>query len=191
MRKIHSKRRYCLYVDFLHRFHRDNPARKYTDTRSGSLEETVRKAVRDARDYWRVPYRDQEVHSENRFDPGYVPTYERVFYTPEDGTTIRELLAKDDSLFRGTSVAKRWQHIRVPSVKRSEREWMNFYRTFPRIAVMVATGKERFCDGAKLKYVPLFKKILDEEWPEDLKMWSVEQYEDMIRRGFIPNPTKR
>ena len=70
-------------------------------------------------------------------------------------------------------------------MKRTDREWVNFYRTWPGIAEDVAIGEERFADGAKLKYIPLFKKILDEEWPEDLKMWTDEQYEELMRKGII------
>lgn len=98
--------------------------------------------------------------------------------------TIRQDLAEDDAKYRGTSLAKRCQRIRVPSMKRTNKEWENFYRTFPYIAAGVATGEDRFVDGAKLKYIPLFKKILDEEWPEDLKMWTEEQY-DKITNNFI------
>lgn len=46
-------------------------------------------------------------------------------------------------------------------------------------------GDERFADGAKLKYIPLFKQILDEEWPENLKMWTERQYDDLIKSGLV------
>ena len=36
-----------------------------------------------------------------------------------------------------------------------------------------------------LKYIPLFKKILDEEWPEGLKMWTPEEYGKLIAEGKI------
>ena len=53
----------------------------------------------------------------------------------------------------------------------------------------MAAGEERFVDGAKLKYIPLFKKILDEEWPEDLKMWTPEEYDKLIAEGKITRRT--
>ena len=164
----------------------DNSARKYSNSRYGALEDVVREAIRKARDEWRAPFRDEEVYDERWLEPGYVPRYERILLSPDDKLSIREALAMDDSKFRGTPVARRLQYIRVPSMKRSEREWVNFYRTFPLLAADVAIGEERFCDGARLRYVNLFKRILDEEWPEDLKMWTVEQYEDLIRRGLVP-----
>ena len=54
-------------------------------------------------------------------------------------------------------------------MKRSNKEWEKFYRLWPSVASEVAVGKRRFIDGAKLKYIPLFKKILDKEWPIDAK----------------------
>ena len=54
-------------------------------------------------------------------------------------------------------------------MKRSNKEWEKFYRLWPSVDCEVATGERRFIDGAKLKYIPLFKNILDEIWPIDAK----------------------
>ena len=82
-------------------------------------------------------------------------------------------------------MARKMTRGRVPSLKRNNKEWECFYRTFPGIAVDVAIGRERYCDGAKLKYIPLFKKILEKEWPEDLKRWTEEEYKKLKQGGYI------
>ena len=173
--------------------HKDNDVRKYDDmemvhcrfVKRDSLEDVIRKAIQKERDEWRTPY--WIVEAENyRYDvPDDQKKYKKEHITPEDQKTIREALAEDDAKYRNTSLARRQRYVRVPSLKRSDREWVNFYRTWPWIAKEVALGNERFADGAKLKYIPLFKQILDEEWPEDLKMWTDEQYEDLMRRGIM------
>ena len=176
--------------------YRDNPVRKYTDTEkyarwydynSTPLEETIRKAIRKERDYWRTPYWIVEAEEYPYSVPDDQKKYKKQHWAPEDCDTIRQKLSVDDSKYRNTWQAKGRGHqkVRVPSLKRSDREWMNFYRSFPEIAKTVAIGDERFVDGAKLKYIPLFKQILDEEWPENLKMWTDEQYEDLMRKGVI------
>lgn len=153
---------------------KDNYARRYS--RPGVLESRIREAIRKERDEWRRPYYIMELEDGRR---------RKVYNTPDDNfPTIRERLAEPDANFRGTWTAKKFQP-RVPSLKRSNREWVNFYRTFFRLAADVAIGTERFAGGAKLRYVSLFKKILDEEWPEDLKMWTEEQYEELIQKGLI------
>ena len=172
---------------------KDNDVKKYDDIKKvfrGSevriqLEDEIRKAIRNVRDYWRTPYSIEEIDEEQWRLPESERKYKRVYYTPEDQMTIRQLLAEDDAKYRNTFYARRFQRIRVPSLKRSNKEWENFYRTWPGVAVQVAIGEERFIDGAKLKYIPLFKKILDEEWPEDLKMWTVEQYDMLKRKGEV------
>lgn len=173
--------------------HKDNNVRKYDDmemvycrfVKIDSLEDVIRKAIQKERDEWRTPY--WIVEAENyRYDvPDDQKKYKKEHITPEDQKTIREALAEDDAKYRNTSLARRHRYVRVPSLKRSDREWVNFYRTWPWIAKEVALGNERFADGAKLKYIPLFKQILDEEWPEDLKMWSDEQYEELMRKGIM------
>lgn len=172
---------------------KDNDVRKYDDMRKSygnwvkrePLEDVIRKAIQQERDSWRTPYWIVEAE-DYRYDvPDSQKKYKKHHWTPEDNQTIRELLAEDDAKYRSTSLAKRQIYVRVPSLKRSDREWINFYRTWPNIAKVVAIGRERFADGAKLKYIPLFKKILDEEWPEDLKMWTDEQYEELMRKGII------
>lgn len=153
---------------------KDNYARRYS--RPGVLEGLVREAIRKERDEWRRPYYIMDLEDGR---------HRKVYNTPDDNIpTIRERLQEPDANFRGTSIAQKF-HPRVPSLKRSNREWVNFYRTFSRLAVDVAIGEERFAGGAKLRYIPLFKKILDEEWPEDLKMWTEEQYEELIQKGLI------
>lgn len=167
--------------------HSDNHVRRYdapTPLRE-NLEEALRNAIRKERDNWRKPYDVKEVYKEGWFiDPNYISSFETVRYTPKDKTTIRQLLAENDAKYRSTTLANWCGHIRVPSLKRSDREWLAFYRTFPRLAVEVAVGKERFCDGAKLKYIPLFRRILDEEWPEELPMWTEEQYDLLKQQGM-------
>ena len=170
--------------------HKDNDVRKY-DTgerwmcRNESLEDVICKAIRKARDSWRTPYWIVEAEDYSYDVPDDQKKYKKEHFTPDDSLTIRQLLEQDDAKFRSTSLAKRCRYVRVPSLKRTDREWVNFYRTWPGIAEDVAIGEERFADGAKLKYIPLFKKILDEEWPEDLKMWTDEQYEELMRKGVI------
>ena len=153
----------------------DNDVRKYNESEfnhSKSMEELLRAAIEKERDQWRKPYSLYE--DENGIQKDFEPC-----------KTIRERLEKDDAAFRNTSIAQRYTRIRVPSLKRSVTEWENFYRTFPYIAVQVAIGAERFCDGAKLKYIPLFKKILDEVWPENLTRWTETQYHNLLTQGKI------
>ena len=83
--------------------------------------------------------------------------------------TIRERLALDDSKFDRRSKST---YPRVPSLKRSNKEWEKFYRIFTYYACEVAIGKTRFIDGAKVKYIPLFKKILDEVWPDNFEQFN-------------------
>ena len=160
----------------------DNDVRKYNESEfnhSKSLEDLLRAAIEKERDEWRTPYciyEDVSGQQKKDFEPCM---------------TIRERLALDDAGFRHSDYKYafcNWNtRVRVPSLKRSNTEWENFYRTFPYIAIYVALGTERFCDGAKLKYIPLFKRILDEVWPEDLTRWTETQYEDLIRAGRIAN----
>ena len=91
-------------------------------------------------------------------------TGEVIEYEPP--MTIRERLSLDDSKFERN---RRHQRVRVPSMKRNNHEWEGFYRLFPTIAVEVALGERRFIDGAKLKYIPLFEKLLNEVWKEEEK----------------------
>ena len=172
--KFHSRRK----------THKDNHIKRYM-TVNNRLEDVVRKAICQERDSWRTPYWIVEAE-DYRYDvPDNQKKYKKQYWTPEDQQTIRQILAEDDAKYRNTSYARRMQGVRVPSMKRTNKEWENFYRTFPWLASKVAIGEERFCDGAKLKYIPLFKKILDEEWPENLKMWTPEQYEELMRNGTI------
>ena len=131
----------------------DNFVRSYDEGTHyyGRLEERVREAIRKEFDYWK---NGELFETENGPELHYRET------------TIREDLAMEDSKFPHNSWAKK---ARVPSLKRSNREWENFYNTFPEIGVKAATGKYRFFHGAKLKYIPMFKRILDEEWSENAK----------------------
>lgn len=180
--KYPSQRRWVREVP-IHR--EDNYGRRYSNFREGSLEDTIREIIRKERDDWRTPYVMDYINEEQLELPESERKYEKVHWTPEEKTTIREALTWEDSKFRNGPYARRCQYVRVPSLKRTNKEWENFYRTFPWIAKEVALGNTRYCDGAKLKYIPLFKKILDEEWPEDLKMWTDKQYEELIRKGVI------
>lgn len=165
----------------IHRFHKkDNNVRKYDEPGNKwqqPLETQLKAAIEKKRDEWRTPYyvyEDENGQQKKDFEPCQ---------------TIRERLALDDARFRYSDwkyAFSNWNtKVRVPSLKRSVTEWENFYRTFPHIAVYVALGTERFCDGAKLKYIPLFKKILDEVWPEDLVRWTEVQYENLVMKGRI------
>lgn len=163
---------------------RDNAVRKYNNVRD-VLEDVVRDKIRKDRDAWRTPYYIGYIDEHQWELPEAERKETRFYYESGDIKTIRELLAMDDAKFRNTSYAKRCQRVRVPSLKRTNKEWENFYRTFPWIGAEVAVGEVRFVDGAKLKYIPLFKKILDEEWPEDLKPWTEEEYDKLITEGKI------
>ena len=189
----HRSERYK-YSEIKKQPHRDNDVKRYNDKEEYSygrwinskpLEDVIREAIREERDEWRIPYWIVEAEDYPWDFPEDQKKYKKQHWTPEDQQSIRQKLTEDDSKYRGTSLAKRQRFVRVPSLKRSEREWVNFYRTWPSIAKEVAIGNERFVDGAKLKYIPLFKQILDEEWPEDLKMWTDEQYENLIKNGKI------
>ena len=106
---------------------------------------------------------DEDMRPENMF--GFdEETGEIIEYDTPD--TIRERLSWPDSMFNRN---ERAQRIRVPSMKRNNHEWEGFYRLFPSIAVEVALGERRFIDGAKLKYIPLFEKLLNEVWKEEEK----------------------
>lgn len=158
--------------------HKDNDERKYGDF--GFLESYLEEVIESKRDEWRTPYYTYEDND---------GVLHKIDYEPQ---TIREKLALNDAFFRKRLYKnvyytfRNWcTKVRVPSLKRSIKEWENFYRTFPYIAVKVATGEERFCDGAKLKYIPLFKEILDRVWPEDMGRWTETQYEILLRAGKI------
>ena len=180
MKKIKPKYHHSQWVEST----RDNGARKYHNVHD-VLEDVVRDKIRKDRDEWRIPYYIDYIDEHQWELPESERKEMRFYYKPGDKKTIREVLAMDDAKFRNTRDAKYFQCIRVPSLKRSNKEWENFYRTFPWIGADVAIGNERFCDGAKLKYIPLFKKILDEEWPEDLKPWTEEEYDKLIAEGKI------
>ena len=180
MKKIKPKYHNSRWVESI----RDNGVRKYHNVRN-VLEDVVRDEIRKCRDEWRVPYYIDYIDEHQLELPEAERKETRFYYEPGDIKTIRESLAMDDAKFRSTRCAKRFQCIRVPSLKRTDKEWENFYRTWPLLGAEVAVGNERFCDGAKLKYIPLFKKILDEEWPEDLKPWTEKEYDKLITEGKI------
>ena len=184
MKKIKPKYRNSPYKSDWVKSTRDNPVRKYHNVHD-VLEDVVRDKIRKDRNEWRTPYYIDYIDEHQWELPEAERKEMRFYYEPGDIKTIRELLAMDDAKFRNTGYAKRFQRIRVPSLKRTDKEWENFYRTFPWLGAEVAVGNERFCDGAKLKYIPLFKKILDEEWPEDLKPWTEEEYDKLITEGKI------
>lgn len=142
--------------------------RKYLPYYSGNetLEESLTRAIKKAFDAWNNPFYCEVINPEAEI---WEQKYKHVpDYDIEEGDypSIRELLAQEDSKFDRND---RFQRIRVPSMKRSNKEWEKFYRVWPSIACEVAVGKRRFIDGAKLKYIPLFKNILDKEWPVDAK----------------------
>ena len=131
-----------------------------------TLEDDVKNAIKKAFDAWNNPFYCEVINPEAEI---WEQKYKHVpDYDIEEGDypSIRELLAQEDSKFDRND---RFQRIRVPSMKRSNKEWEKFYRVWPSIACEVAVGKRRFIDGAKLKYIPLFKNILDKEWPVDAK----------------------
>lgn len=153
-------------------FRPDNYLTKYDDKdgfwwkSQATLEDDVKNAIKKAFDAWNNPFYCEVINPEAEI---WEQKYKHVpDYDIEEGDypSIRELLAQDDSKFDRND---RFQRIRVPSMKRSNKEWEKFYRVWPSIACEVAVGKRRFIDGAKLKYIPLFKNILDKEWPVDAK----------------------
>ena len=153
-------------------FRPDNYITQYDDKdgfwwkSQATLEDDVKNAIKKAFDAWNNPFYCEVINPEAEI---WEQKYKHVpDYDIEEGDypSIRELLAQDDSKFDRND---RFQRIRVPSMKRSNKEWEKFYRVWPSIACEVAVGKRRFIDGAKLKYIPLFKNILDKEWPVDAK----------------------
>lgn len=153
-------------------FRQDNDMTKYDDEDykkmrgSETLEESLTRAIKKAFENWNNPFYCEVINPdaeiwEHKYK--HVPDYD---IEEGDYPSIREKLAQEDSKFYRND---RYQRIRVPSMKRSNKEWEQFYRLFPSIASEVAVGKRRFIDGAKLKYIPLFKNILDEIWPIDAK----------------------
>ena len=185
MKKIKPKYRKSPYNPNWVKSTRDNGTRKYHDVRD-VLEDVVCEKIRMERDDWRTPYYIDYI-DEHQWDlPENERKEKRFYYEEGDKKTIREALAEDDAKYRGAGgYARRCQRIRVPSLKRSDKEWENFYRTFPWIGAYVAAGIGRFVDGAKLKYIPMFKKILDEEWPEDLRPWTEDEYDSLVAQGKV------
>ena len=148
-------------------FRPDNFFTKYDyNDDAETLEDKIKKAIKEEFESWNNPHYVEVINPE---DPCYEHEYKTIpDYDIEEGDypSIREMLAMDDSKFDRNN---RHQRIRVPSMKRSNKEWEKFYRLWPSVACEVAIGERRFIDGAKLKYIPLFKKILDEIWPIDAK----------------------
>ena len=148
-------------------FKTDNSFTKYDDNDTiEPLEVKLKKTIKKEFESWNNPYYFDVINPQ---EPSYKHEYKKIpDYDIEEGDypSIREMLTMDDSKFNRSN---RHQRIRVPSMKRSNKEWEKFYRLWPSIACEVATGKRRFIDGAKLKYIPLFKNILDEIWPIDAK----------------------
>lgn len=148
-------------------FRPDNFFTKYDDNDDvETLEDKIKKAIKEEFESWNNPHYVEVINPE---DPCYEHEYKTIpDYDIEEGDypSIREMLAMDDSKFDRNN---RHQRIRVPSMKRSNKEWEKFYRLWPSVACEVAIGERRFIDGAKLKYIPLFKNILDEIWPIDAK----------------------
>lgn len=88
----------------------------------------------------------------------------------EDGSydfydSIWDLLNLPDSKFYKRH-KDNWR-VRVPKLTANNKEWENFYVTFPWIAESVITGKERYSNGAKLKMIPMFERIIEKEWPKE------------------------
>lgn len=130
------------------------------------LEVKLKKTIKKEFESWNNPCYVEVINPE---EPFYKHKYKKIpDYDIEEGDypSIREMLSMDDSKYNRND---KHQRIRVPSMKRSNKEWEKFYRLWPSIACEVATGERRFIDGAKLKYIPLFKNILDEIWPIDAK----------------------
>ena len=153
-------------------FRPDNFLTKYDDKEGvkwnslKTLEEVIKMAIKKEFEEWNNPSYAEVINpNADYYNQQYkmVPVYD---IEKGDYPSIREMLAMDDSKFERND---RHQRIRVPSMKRSNKEWEKFYRLWPSIACEVAIGKRRFIDGAKLKYIPLFNNILDEVWPIDAK----------------------
>ena len=153
-------------------FRPDNYLTKYDDNdgvwwkSNKTLESIVKESIEKEFKSWNNPFYCEPINPDAE---SWKQEYKHVpIYDIEDGDfpSIREKLAQEDSKFERNEA---FQRIRVPSMKRSNKEWEKFYRIWPSIACEVATGERRFIDGAKLKYIPLFKNILDEVWPVDAK----------------------
>ena len=134
------------------------PSYSYGHYSFSTLEDLIRLRIKMEKERY-----DEDMKPENLFGIDE-ETGEMVEYDKPD--SIRDRLSWPDSKFNRN---ERYQRVRVPSMKRNIREWEGFYRLFPTIAVEVALGERRFIDGAKLKYIPMFGKILDEVWKEEEK----------------------
>ena len=137
--------------------HRDNYG-KYSKRwkNKNSFENYLSDEVKKCREEWiEDPFCIDDEYQILRDDNGNI-VYE---------DTIRMRLKQPDSKFyKGHNY---YYAIRCPRLVRSNKEWENFYKTFPCIARDVIIGKQRYCNGAKLKFIPLFQTILDKVWPED------------------------
>lgn len=173
---------------------KDNSGRQYEHDswnirnvmKTNTLESFLIKLVRQAREKWiNDPFQCDD-NFELLVDDSGNPIYDE---------TIWDMLALEDSKF-SKQHGDGWR-IRVPKLVHSNREWDNFYRTFPYIAKGVMLGTERFNNGAKLKFTPMMEKILEKEWPKEenhklnkgqynhglemLKVHKIE-HEDYLRR---------
>jgi len=122
----------------------------------GTFEEFLTNAVRKAHQEW--------VDDPISIDKDWNPLFNN------DGTPVLEETIWDRLELPDSKFCKRHHYywrIRVPKLNRSDREWLNFYVTFPFLAEDVIKGEERYCSGAKLKWIPLFTKILEKEWPKE------------------------
>lgn len=136
--------------------------RKYCKTYgmpvANSFEEFLSNCVRKEKEQWiRNPFSVDNDWNIIRNDDGT--------FLFED--TIWERLEMPDSKFFKRH-KDNWR-VRVPKLSANNKEWENFYVTFPWIAEDVITGKERYSNGARLKMIPLFTKIINKEWPKSEK----------------------
>ena len=169
---IRKKNDYRYMMSAERSFRPDNFVTKYDDKEGlcwkgqNTLEDDVKNAIIKEFKEWNNPFRCEVINPDAEI---WEQQYKNVpDYDIEEGDypSIREKLAMEDSKFVRND---KHQRIRVPSMKRSNKEWEKFYRLWPSVACEVAIGKRRFIDGAKLKYIPLFKNILNEVWPVDAK----------------------
>lgn len=175
-RKVNTYRRNKVDYNYMktaeRSFRPDNFLTKYDDEEGirwkgeNTLEIDVKNAINKEFESWNKPFYCEVINPDAEIweqQYKHVPDYD---IEEGDYPSIREKLAMEDSKFDRND---KHQRIRVPSMKRSNKEWEKFYRLWPSVACEVAIGERRFIDGAKLKYIPLFKEILDKEWPIDAK----------------------
>ena len=150
-----------------YRVYEGNPRKRFLSPcgrHECTFEEFLINSVKKAHEEW--------LENPVAIDADYNPMFN------EDGTPILEETIWDKMELPDSKFYKRHKYnwrVRVPKLTRSNREWLNFYVTFPSIAEDVITGKERYSNGAKLKWIPLFTKIVEQVWPKETQYQVTQQ----------------